>query len=34
MKTYLKSFEYIDIECELLEFELLFNQCLYGRIEY
>ncbi len=34
MKTYIKSFEYIDAEYELLELEFLFNQCNYGRIEY
>ncbi len=31
MKAYLKNFESTDMEYELLELELLFNQCSYGR---
>ena len=34
MKINLKNFENTDIEYELFELELLFNQCSSGRIRY
>jgi len=34
MKTYLKNFEYTEIECELMDLELLFSEYSYGRIKY